>query len=72
MDTGSIFQGQSDKGMALNTRLHLEVKLKKEQSYINAPRLEIYGRLFVEFLCYFHFIRQSWIPPDGVLFSFKD
>jgi hypothetical protein len=72
MDTRSIFQGQSDQGMALNTGLHLVVKLKKEYSYTTAPLLEIYGLLSVEFRRYFHFIRQCWIPPDGVLFIPKD
>jgi hypothetical protein len=72
MDTGFIFQGQRDNDMALNTHLHPVVKLKKEKSYTSARRLEIYGQPSVEFRCYFHFIRQCWIPPDGMLFSLED
>jgi hypothetical protein len=45
MDNGSLSRGQSGRGMALTTHLHLAPRLKKEHSYTSTPPLGLNGLL---------------------------
>jgi len=38
-----LSRGQSDRGVALTTHLHLAPRLKKEYSYTSAPSLGLHG-----------------------------
>ena len=44
--------------MAMNTRTHLALRLKKEWSYNSTPPLGLYGLLYSEFHFYFYGLRN--------------